>query len=80
MCEVIMEGNLIQAGLSAWQSFAFGTLPSSLRPSKTIMIPSCIPSKYMLQVSTDGSVSFVATSSFSGSNDYVSAHGMYFLN
>lgn len=75
-----MEGTLIQAGLNAWQSFTFGNLPSNLKPRKTLMIPSCIPNKYMLQISNNGAVSFVATSSFSGSNDYVSAQGMYFLN
>ena len=79
-CEVIMEGALIQAGLNAWQSFTFGNLPFDLKPQKTLMIPRCIPNKYMLQISNNGAVSFVATSSFSGSNDYVSAQGMYFLN
>lgn len=79
MCEVEMSGTLISAGLPAWESFSIGFLPTQYAPTSTMMIPSIIPSRYMLQVTTSGEVLFVATSTFSGSNDYVKAHCMYLI-
>lgn len=78
-CEVEMDGSLGNAGLQAWESFQIGTLPEGMRPSMTMMVPSCIPGKYMMQIETDGKVLFVATSTFSGSNDHVRAQCMYFI-
>lgn len=78
-CEVEMDGSLGNAGLPAWESFQIGTLPEGMRPSMTMMVPSCIPGKYMMQIETDGKVLFVATSTFSGSNDHVRAQCMYFI-
>lgn len=79
MCEVEMSGTLINAGLLAWESFSIGFLPAQYAPTSTMMIPSTIPSRYMLQITTSGEVLFVATSTFSDSNDYVKAHCMYLI-
>ena len=78
-CEVQIDGTLANASLQAWQSFSLGMLPAGYRPDRTLQIPSSIPGKYLMQIDVSGKIDFVATSTFSNSNDHVRAHAMFLI-
>lgn len=79
LCEVEMDGQLVNASLNAWDSFLIGTLPSGCRPAITLMVPSSIAGKYIMQINTNGQILFVAVAKFENSNDSVRAQAMFFI-
>ena len=77
--QVQIDGTLMNASLPAWQYFTIGTLPVGCRPSRTIIEANSMATKYDMEIDPDGTVKFVAVSTFNNSNDHVRAHTTFLV-